>query len=59
MPLTDKGNKILEAMRKTYGPNAERVFYASKNAGTITGVDKLDAALQKVAALDAKLDRYG
>lgn len=44
MPLTSKGSEIMEAMKKEYGPDAgERVFYASKNAGTITGVDSEDA----------------
>ena len=44
MPLTGKGRKIKARMKKTYGANAERVFYASTNKGTIkgtiTGVDK-------------------
>jgi hypothetical protein len=44
MPLTEKGKKIKARMKKTYGANAERVFYASTNKGTIkgtiTGVDK-------------------
>ena len=41
MPLTGKGTKIKARMEKTYGKEkAERVFYASKNKGTITGVDK-------------------
>ena len=40
MPLTEKGKKIKARMKKTYGANAERVFYASRNKGTITGVDK-------------------
>lgn len=40
MPLTKKGEKIMGAMAKEYGPDkAKRVFYASKNAGKITGVD--------------------
>jgi len=40
MPLTEKGKKIMASMRKTY-PNEEKakeVFYASENAGKITGV---------------------
>jgi hypothetical protein len=42
MPLTNTGKKILNNMKKKYGPKkAERVFYASKNAGKITGVDKI------------------
>ena len=40
MPLTTKGKTILTAMREKYGPRAEQVFYASRNKGTITGVDK-------------------
>ena len=44
MPLTKKGDKILRAMRKTYKKKggkkkAEQVFYASRNAGKIKGVD--------------------
>jgi len=39
-PLTKKGNKILTKMRERYGKKkGESVFYASKNKGTITGVD--------------------
>ena len=41
MPLTKKGSKIMSAMKKEYGTKkGERVFYASKNKGTISGVDK-------------------
>ena len=40
MPLTPKGEKIKRKMKETYGDNAERVFYASKNKRTITGVDE-------------------
>lgn len=40
MPLTLKGNEIKENMEKEYGPKkGEEVFYASKNAGKISGVD--------------------
>ena len=40
MPLTKKGKKIMSAMRKQYGKKeGEKVFYASKNKGTIKGVD--------------------
>lgn len=39
-PLTKKGNKILKAMRERYGKKkGTSVFYASKNKGTISGVD--------------------
>lgn len=42
MPLTEKGQEILAAMKKQYGAErGEQVFYASKNAGKIKGVDNL------------------
>lgn len=41
MPLTKKGTKIMSAMKSEYGAKkAKQVFYASKNAGKISGVDK-------------------
>lgn len=41
MPLSKKGNKIMKSMEKTYGKKkAKEVFYASANAGKITGVHK-------------------
>ncbi|GAF77314.1 unnamed protein product, partial [marine sediment metagenome] len=41
MPLTKKGSKIMAAMKGQYGEDkGERVFYASKNKGVISGVDK-------------------
>jgi len=43
MPLTDKGKKIMSAMKKQYGKDAESVFYASKNKGKIKGVDVMKA----------------
>jgi len=40
MPLTSKGSKIKSAMVKEYGEKkAEEVFYASRNKGSISGVD--------------------
>lgn len=40
MPLTEKGNEIKANMEKEYGEKkGEQVFYASRNKGTITGVD--------------------
>lgn len=40
MPLTDKGQKIMSAMTDRYGPErGKSVFYASRNKGTISGVD--------------------
>ena len=41
MPLTEKGRKIMAAMKSQYGEDkGERVFYASRNKGTISGVEK-------------------
>lgn len=41
MPETKKGRKIKRAMKRQYGKKkGERVFYASANKGTITGVHK-------------------
>ena len=41
MPLTKKGKKIMASMMKTYKnpKKAKEVFYASRNAGKIKGVD--------------------
>jgi hypothetical protein len=42
MPLTKKGEEIKSAMQKQYGEKkGESVFYASRNKGTITGVDTI------------------
>lgn len=39
MPLTAKGKEIMAAMVKEYGAKrGKSVFYASANAGKITGV---------------------
>lgn len=41
MPLSKKGAKIKKAMVSTYGAKkGEKVFYASKNAKKIKGVEK-------------------
>ncbi len=41
MPLTSKGETILTAMESKYGDRkGDSVFYASRNKGTIKGVDK-------------------
>jgi len=41
MPLTKKGKKIKRAMREQYGPEkGEQIFHASRNKGTIKGVEK-------------------
>jgi hypothetical protein len=56
MPLTKKGEEIMAAMKKQYGEEkGEQVFYASKNAGKITGVD----AARIVASFDALSQRCG
>lgn len=40
MPLSPKGQKIMSSMKEQYGSEkGESVFYASKNAGKIKGVD--------------------
>ena len=41
MPLSDKGKKILRAMKRKYGKKkGKSVFYASENKGTIKGVHR-------------------
>lgn len=41
MPLTKKGEKIMRNMKAEYGAKkAKQVFYASRNAGKIKGVDR-------------------
>ncbi len=42
MPLTKKGKRIKASMTKEYGSKkaGERVFYASRNKGTIKGVER-------------------
>ncbi len=40
MPLTKKGKKIMSSMVREYGAKKGKgVFYASRNAGKIKGVD--------------------
>jgi len=54
MPLTSKGKKIMKAMKKTYGKKqGESVFYASKNKGTVSGVD-YEKSHSKAAKKQAK-----
>lgn len=41
MPLTKKGSLIMKSMKSDYGSKkGKQVFYASKNKGVISGVDK-------------------
>jgi hypothetical protein len=47
MPLTEKGHEIMNAMQQQYGSEkGEAVFYASRNAGKISGVDSLSSVFQ-------------
>ena len=49
MPLSSKGKKIMRAMKKEYGSEkGEQVFYASKNKGRISGVDKKRQRISKI-----------
>lgn len=48
MPLSKKGAKIKAAMLRQYGADeGERVFYASANKGTITGVERRGGSLRR------------
>ncbi|MGA9855694.1 MAG: hypothetical protein WBR29_10500 [Gammaproteobacteria bacterium] len=48
MPLTTKGRKILRQMEKEYGAEkGTAVFYAARNKGRITGVDRLRKPARK------------
>jgi hypothetical protein len=65
MPLTEKGEKIKSAMEEKYGSEkGEKVFYASKNKGTISGVDAMPYEIpqekldQVIAAADALTKRF-
>ena len=40
-PLTEKGEKVLARMKKTYGAKkGEAIFYSSQKKGTIKGTHK-------------------
>lgn len=58
MPLTAKGSEVMSAMQREYGAEkGKSVFYASKNAGKISGVeDRIDSALRAADALYARAD---
>ena len=52
MPFTPKGKKVMAAMDKEYGPEkGEKVFYASRNKGTISGVEEKDKKKHQVSAV--------
>ena len=54
MPFTSKGSKIMSAMKSEYGEEkGEKVFYASRNKGTISGVEKGDKKKKKKGQLSA------
>jgi hypothetical protein len=41
MPLSKKGKEIIDNMHSQYGKKkGDAIFYASKNAGTIKGIEK-------------------
>lgn len=56
MPLTEKGNKILNSMEETYGSKekAKSVLFASKNAGKISGIDANEINTNEFAQLTSK-----
>lgn len=63
MPLSSKGEKIKGAMEEQYGKEkGEKVFYASKNKGTISGVDSMSTMIDELAiradALSHKFDTF-
>lgn len=58
MPLTLKGRKIMSAMKKEYGDKrGESVFYASRNKGTISGVDPESSKPKKRGLRNVKLSK--
>jgi hypothetical protein len=58
MPLTSKGEKILSNMEKEYGPkHGEQVFYASKNAGKISGIDAAKNAMDSAQNPTYRVDK--
>jgi hypothetical protein len=62
MPLTGKGEKIKGAMEEKYGAEkGEKIFYASKNKGTISGVDSMsykDGLKELASKADALMGRW-
>ena len=59
MPLTEKGKEIMKSMKKQYGKKkGEEVFYASKNKGTIKGVEKASKGkMMKVKEVKGALEK--
>jgi hypothetical protein len=57
MPLTDKGAKILASMQRQYGDKkGKSVFYASINAGKITGAEGYQAGGEVAGLVDHDSD---
>jgi hypothetical protein len=57
MPLTEKGEEIKSSMEDQYGKEkGEQVFYASKNKGTITGVDEYVSVDNAATAVAGAMD---
>lgn len=53
--LTKKGTKIMSAMKSEYGDEkGEQVFYASRNKGRISGVEKSYHKKKKALASKAR-----
>lgn len=53
--LTKKGKKIMRSMKEQYGPEkGEQVFYASRNKGTISDVERMKAGGFVSTGNDAK-----
>jgi hypothetical protein len=49
MPLSEKGHEIMANMKKQYGEEkGKEVFYASKNAGKISGVDDMNGGTEGI-----------
>ena len=55
MPLTKKGKKIKKSFKEQYGKDADKVFYASANKGTLKGVIKKSTG----GSFDYEGDAYG
>ena len=59
MPLTSKGREIFENMAKEYGEKkGESVFYASRNKGTICGVDAQSVGGPKLDRIVTEIDSH-
>lgn len=58
MPLNKKGKEIMAAMHKQYGAEkGKEVFYASRNKGTISGVDP-ESRMKAMKHMKSKLGKH-